>query len=166
MNLVARAKGILTSPREEWPLIDAEPLDLGELLTKYVLPLAAIGPIATFIGWSAFGMGIFRIPVGTAFMMAITSYILAIAGLFLVAWIANALAPSFGATQSMPQAIKLIAYASTAAWVAGIFGLIPALSIIAVIGGLYTLYLCYLGIPVLMKAPADKAMVYTIVIIV
>ena len=167
MNLVARAKAILMTPRQEWEVIDAEPLNVGELLTGYVLPLAAIGPIASIIGWSMFGFGgLFRLSLGSSITHAIFAYIMAIVGVFVLAWIINALAPSFGATQNMSQAIKLAAYSSTAAWVAGIFGIIPALAIIGLIGALYSLYLCYLGLPVIMKSPADKTMTYFIVIIV
>src|SRR6476661_6338642 len=140
MNLIARAKAILTTPRTEWPVIDTEPLDLGSLLTGYILPLAAIGPIASAIGWSMFGFGgLFSMSIGSAIMHAIVAFIMAIVGVFVLAWIINALAPTFGATQSMPQAIKLAAYSSTAAWVCGIFGLIPALAILAAIGGIYSL---------------------------
>ena len=167
MNLVARAKAILTTPRQEWEVIDPEPLDVGKLLTGYVLPLAAIGPIASAIGWTMFGFGgLFHMSMGTAITHAIVAFIMAVIGVFVLAWIINALAPTFGATQSMPQAIKLAAYSSTAAWVAGIFGLFPALAILAAIGGIYSLYLCYLGLPVLMKNPAEKTMTYFIVIIV
>jgi len=167
MNLFARAKAILMTPRQEWAVIDAEPVNVGQLLTGYVLPLAAIGPIASIIGWSLFGFGgLFRLSLGSSISRAIVMYVMAIIGVFVLAWIINALAPSFGATQSMPQAIKLAAYSSTAAWVAGIFGIIPALAIIAALGGLYSLYLCFLGLPVLMKSPADKTMTYFIVIIV
>lgn len=167
MNLVARAKAILTTPRTEWPVIDAEPLDMGQLLTGYVLPLAAIGPIASAIGWSMFGFGgLLRMSMGSAITHAIVAFIMAIVGVFVLAWIINALAPTFGGTQSMPQAIKLAAYSSTAAWVCGIFMLIPALSILSAIGAIYSLYLCYIGLPVLMKNPPEKTMTYFIVIIV
>lgn len=167
MNLVGRVKGILTNPRQEWAAIDAEPLNLGEVLVGYVLPLAAIGPIASLIGWSTFGFGgLFRLSMGTLIGTAITSYILTIAGVFVLAWVINALAPTFNATQSMPQAIKVAVYSSTAAWVAGIFNIFPALAIIAVIGGIYSLYLCWLGLPVLMKAPTEKATTYVIVVII
>src|SRR5512141_2728019 len=111
MNLVARAKAILTTPRQEWEVIDSEPLDLGQLLVGYVLPLAAIGPIANVIAWSLFGFGgLFRLSLGAAITQAIVMYIFTIVGVFVLAWIINALAPSFGGTQSMPQAIKLAAY--------------------------------------------------------
>ncbi|MEO8193341.1 MAG: Yip1 family protein [Gemmatimonadales bacterium] len=167
MNLVARAKGILVNPRQEWAVIDTEPLNLSALLVGYVLPLAAIGPIATVIGWSAFGLGgLFRATMGSLIGYAIGMYIMTIIGVFIVAWVINALAPSFGATPSMPQAIKVSAYCSTAAWVAGIFNIFPALALLAAIGGLYSLYLLYLGLPVLMKAPADKAVTYTVVVVV
>ena len=167
MNLVARVKGLLTNPRQEWAAIDTEPLNVGELLVSYVLPLAAIGPIASIIGWSAFGFGgLFRPSIGSLIGMAIVSYVLTIVGIFVLAWVINALAPNFGATQSMPQAIKVAAYCSTAAWVAGIFNILPMLALLAVIGAIYSLYLLYIGLPILMKAPADKGMTYTIVVIV
>ena len=110
------------TPRTEWGVIDGEPLDVGQLMTGYVLPLAAIGPIASAIGLSMFYGGLFRLSFGSAIGHAIVQFIFAVIGVFVLAWIINALAPTFGATQSMPQAIRLAAYSSTAAWVAGIFG--------------------------------------------
>ncbi len=167
MNLVARAKGILANPRQEWAAIDAEPLDIGQLLVGYVLPLAAIGPIATIIGWSAFGLGgMFRPSMGTIIGIAVTSYILTIVGIFILAWVINALAPTFSATPSMPQAIKVAAYSATAAWIAAIFNIMPVLAILGVIGGLYSLYLCWIGLPILMKAPPEKATTYVFAVIV
>ena len=167
MNLVARAKAILMTPKQEWPVIDAEPLIVRELLVGYVLPLAAIGPIARFLGLTIFGFGgIFRLPIGAAISMAILAFVLAVISVFVMAWVINALAPQFGATQDMSQAIKLSAYSATAGWVAGILYLIPALWILAAIAGLYSLYLFYIGLPILMKVPADKAVTYMVVIIV
>jgi Yip1-like protein len=63
------------------------------------------------------------------------------------------------------SALKVAAYSATASWVVGIVGLIPALSILRILG-LYSLYLLYAGLPVLMKAPADRATGYTIVVII
>jgi hypothetical protein len=167
MNLVERVKGILMTPRQEWAKIDAEPTSTGPLLTGYVLPLIAIGPIATAIGWSAFGMGgLFRMSMGYALSFAITMFILGVIGVFVCAWVINALAPTFGATQNMQQAIKVSAYFPTAAWVAGIFNLMPTLAFVGIIGGLYSLYLLYIGLPILMKAPPDKAISYTVVVVI
>jgi hypothetical protein len=166
MSLVARVKGILTNPRQEWAAIDNEPLNVAQLLTGYVLPLAAIGPLASAIGWTLFGYGgLLRLSAGAAVSFAITMFIMSIIGVFVTAWVINMLAPTFGATQNMPQAIKVAAYSMTAAWVAGIFNLIPALAVLAMIGGLYSLYLLYIGLPMLMKASPDKAVGYTVVVV-
>ncbi|MEO5580932.1 MAG: Yip1 family protein [Gemmatimonadaceae bacterium] len=166
MNLVERAKNIIMTPKQEWAVIDAEPLDVGELLTKYVLPLAAIGPIAVFIGTSLIGIGPFRVSIGGAIWTALTSFVLAIIGVFAMAWVISTLAPSFGGERNMPQAIKVAAYSATPQWIAGIFGLIPALWVLMLVGGVFSLYLFYLGLPVLMKVPQEKAMVFTVVVIV
>lgn len=167
MNLIERVKGILTNPRNEWTAIDAEPLNLSQVLVGYVLPLAAIGPIAMIIGWSAFGFGgLFRMSMGWIISHAILQYILTIVGIFVLAWVINALAPTFNATANMSQAIKVAVYSSTAAWVAAIFNIIPMLSWLAIIGAIYTLYLFWIGLPILMKPPADKAATYAIVTII
>ncbi len=166
MNLVSRVKGILTNPRQEWAAIDDEPLDVAKLLTGYVLPLAAIGPVASALGWSVFGGGIFRMSMGYIVSYAITMFIMSIIGVFVCAWVINMLAPTFNATQSMPQAIKVAAYSMTAAWVAGVFSIIPALGVLGIVGAIYSLYLLYLGLPMLMKAPSEKAMPYTVVVVV
>jgi len=167
MNLVERAKAILMTPKQEWAAIDSEALDVPALLTGYVIPLALIGPIARFIGFSLLGFGgIFRVSIGWGISTAIITFVMAIVGLFVLAWVINALAPTFAATQSMPQAIKLAAYSMTAVWVAEIFYLIPVLGFVALIGAIYSLYLFYVGLPILMKSPADKTPPYAIAVIV
>lgn len=167
MNLVERAKAILMTPKQEWAAIDSEALVVPALLTGYVIPLALIGPIARFIGFSLLGFGgMFRMSIGWGISTAILTFVLAIVGVFVLASVINALAPTFGATQNMPQAIKLAAYSMTAAWVAGIFYLLPALAILALIGAIYSLYLFFVGLPILMKSPADKTVPYAIAVIV
>ena len=65
------------------------------------------------------------------------------------------------------QAQKLAVYSYTAAWVAGIANLIPVLGgLIALVGAIYSLVLLFLGLPILMKVPEDKKVVYYIVILV
>jgi hypothetical protein len=95
----------------------------------------------------------------------VISYILSLVGVYVLSLIIDALAPTFGGTKNPISALKVAAYSSTASWVVGIFTLIPALSVLGILG-LYSLYLLYLGLPALMKAPQDKAIGYTLVVIV
>jgi Yip1-like protein len=169
MNLVERVKRILLSPKTEWEVIDAEQTTTAELYTKYIAPLAAIGPIAQFIGYSVFGIRVFgttyRVPIGSGITTAIVTYALTLAGTYILALIIDALAPTFNGKRNQIQALKVAAYSSTASWVAGIFALIPGLRMLGILG-LYSVYLLYLGLPVLMKTPRDRALAYTGVVLI
>jgi Yip1 domain len=169
MNLVERVKRILLSPRTEWEVIDTEPTTPAGLYTGYIAPLAAIAPIAQLIGYSVFGIsvpfvGTYRVPFGSAITSAIVTYVMALAMPYLLALIIDALAPTFNGQRSQIQALKVAAYSSTASWVAGIFALIPGLRFLTILG-VYSLFLLYLGLPVLMKSPEEKAIGYTVVVI-
>jgi hypothetical protein len=168
-SLVNRVRAILLRPKEEWQVIDKETTDIATLYRTYVMPLAAIAPIAGFIGGSLIGtstaLGTSRVPIVNGLVGAIVEYALALATTYIVAMVIDNLAPSNGGTRNMVQAFKVSAYSSTAQWIAGIFALIPALSPLSIVG-IYGLYLLYLGLPLLMKAPAAKAASYTITVIV
>jgi hypothetical protein len=170
MTLIERVKRILRSPRTEWVTIEAETTTPAALYTGYVMPLAAIGPVAQVIGYSVFGLtvpflGTYRVPIGSALTTAVVQYILVLVGTYLLGLIIDGLAPTFGAQRNPIQALKVAAYSSTAFWLAGVFALIPGLRSLQILG-LYSLYLLYLGLPTLMKSPRDKTPGYTVVVIV
>jgi hypothetical protein len=163
MNLVERVKGILLQSKSEWGAIEGEPGSAGYLFPNYVAIVAAIPAVCTFIGTSLIGLGGYRIGLGLA--RAIAVYVLSLIGVFVVAYIIDFLAGTFGARKSPDNAMRVSAYSPTAAWVAGVFNIIPALSFLGILG-LYSLYLLYTGITGLMRPPSDKAVVYTIAVIV
>lgn len=170
MSLIERVQSILLKPKQTWPVIAAEGGDVASIYTGYVLILAAIPAIASFIGLTLIGVGGFgmsyRVPIVTGLIQMVVGYVLSLVMVFVLALIVNALAPTFGGTKNQIQALKLVAYGSTAGFVGGIFGLIPMLGILGIIAGLYSIYLIYTGIAVLMRCPPDKAGVYTAVVIV
>jgi hypothetical protein len=172
MALVDRVKNILLSPRAEWQVIDAEPATVSSLYTGYIAPLAAIPAICQAIGMSMIGMSIpfvgghYKTPIVSALTSAVVAYVLGLVAVYIVALVVDGLAPTFGGTKNMTQALKVVAYSYTAAWVGGVFSLIPVLGIIGLLFGLYSLYLLYLGLPVLMKSPVDKAVGYTVVVVI
>ncbi|MBN1664001.1 MAG: YIP1 family protein [Deltaproteobacteria bacterium] len=170
MNLLDRVKNILLKPKQEWEVIAGETTTTADLYKNYIIILAAIGPVASIIGMSLVGvsasfMGSFRVPIATSVSSAVVSYVLGLAGVYIIALIIDYLAPTFSAEKNMNQALKLAAYSFTASWVAGIFVIIPALAILSILG-LYSIYLIYTGLPVLMKAPAEKSVGYTVAVII
>lgn len=168
-SLGERVKNILLKPNAEWERIDKEPASIGGLYVGYVMPLAAIPPAATMIGTLAFGypglFGVYRPSFMGALVSALVQYGLTLVGVFVLALVINALAPRFDARPDKVQAFKVAAYSATAAWVVGIFSLLPALAVLSILG-LYSFYLLYLGLPRLMQAPKEKALPYTAVVVV
>ena len=160
MSLVDRVKGTLLSPKEEWPKIGSETATVPSLYSGYIMILAAIGPVAMMIRSIFFGF--FGAIVG-----ALVMYIVAIGCTYVMALIIDALATTFGGEKNFIQSLKLAAYASTAVWVAGILHLLGGLAgILILIAALYSLYTFYLGIAVMKKCPQDKAIPYTLVVLV
>lgn len=170
-GLIERVKNIVLSPSTEWEKVATEKGSTASLYTGYIMPLAAIGPIAGFIGMSLLGVGLgvfghIRTPVVWGLTGMLTQYVLSLVGVFLVALLVNALAPSFGGEKDSFASLKVTAYSYTAAWLAGIFHLIPLLGILGLIAALYSLYVLYLGLPVMMRCPKDKALGYTAVVVI
>jgi hypothetical protein len=169
MDLIARVKGILLTPKTEWGVIDTESTTVRSLYTGYIMPLAAIPAVAGFIGMTLLGYNVlgttFRYSMSAGIQQALLMYVLSLVGTYVLALIINALAPNFGGQKNQIQALKVAAYSSTASWVVGIFAILPALAVLSVLG-LYSLYLLFLGLPRLMKAPEEKAMPYTVVVII
>ena len=167
-NIIARVKNILISPKTEWPVAAAEPATTSGLYVGYIAIVAALPVIAQFIKGSLIGMSFLgvttRMSVGAGIGRMILGYILSLVLVYVMAWIINALAGTFGAQSNMVQALKTVAYTWTASWIAGIAVIIPWLGLLIVIaGGIYSIYLLYLGLPHTMKCPPEKAAGYTAV---
>ena len=170
MQIVERAKAILISPKAAWETIDTEPADTAGLFTGYLMLLAAIPAVCGFIGMSLVGAGAFgvsfRVPIVAGLVGMVVSYVLSLAGVYVLSLIINALAPRFGGVASSIQALKLAVYSSTAAMLGGVFSLLPALAMLGLLAALYSVYLLYTGLPVLMKSAREKSAAYTAVVIV
>ena len=133
MALIDRVKNILITPKTEWPTIAGEAATTQSIYVGYVLILAAIGPVALMLRGGMLGI-----------TFAIVSYIVALVVVFAAALIVDALAPSFGGEKNLVQSLKLVAYSCTAAWIAGIFNLLPFIGgILGLLAGLYTIYIFF-----------------------
>lgn len=162
MRLVDRARAIVFHPATEWPLVAAEPSSSRALYLGYVAPLAAIGPIATFVGLSFVGItlpfvGAIRVGPVSGLVQAVLSYAFALVGILAIATIVDALAPSFAGRKDARAALKVTAYSYTPTFVAGALSVFPLLAPLQVLAACYACYLLYLGLPVLMGVPRAKA---------
>lgn len=166
--LQARVTNILKDPKREWPVIAAEATTTEKLYSSYIVPLAAIPVIANFIGTSIIGVslpfvGTYRVPMISGLVAAFVTYVVSLVMVYVAAMIVDKLAPTFESTSNQIQALKLVAYSYTASWVAGVLSVFPVLFPLVFLASLYTIYLFYTGLPVLMKTPESKVVPYMVV---
>ena len=175
-SLIARVRGLLATPKEELPKTIAEAGDFKALL-PYVGVLVSIGALSRFISEGiigryvapqvVFGMkiggGWYRAPIA-ALVGAIFSVAIGIGAWWFLAFILNALAPSFGARKDEPSAYKIAAWVATPIWLAGglaLFASVPYLDWLPTLawlgGAIYGVLLGIWGLPLLMGTPESKA---------
>jgi hypothetical protein len=169
-NLIQRVINILTKPKEEWQVINTEQPNTINLLVGYALVLALIPAIAVFIRFGLIGTTIWGVTyrsISSGIMQALIALIGAVAGTYLFAMVIDLLAPSFESEKNMGKSLQLSAYANTPVWILGILNLIGSLgSLIVFLGAVYSIYLLYLGIPVIKKTSSDKVTGYLVISII
>lgn len=170
MALVERVQSLLLKPAETWQQIDAEPLDIGKVYREYLVILAAIPALCGFVGLSLIGTSVFgvhiRISILNGIAHALLSFGLTLGGIYLMGLVITKLAPHFKGTGDSASGFKLAAYSSTPSLLGGVFALLPPLAILGIFTSLYSLYLLYLGLPVLMKNARESTVPYLVTLIV
>lgn len=172
MNLIERAKNLFVSPKTEWDAIAAETTPPKQVAIGYVLPLAAVAAIAGFISTVVIGtnlgpLGTVRTSVVGGVVGAILAIAMSVGWVFVMGFVIDALAPTFGAQKSFDQAVKVAAYAYTPMWVLAVITIIPYTSfLVAIVSVVFAIYLLYLGLPRVMRSPPDKTAGYTVVVII
>jgi Yip1 domain/zinc-ribbon domain len=171
-SVLERAKNILLSPRSEWPRIAGESSSIGELYVRYALPLLLAVALLSFVHLSLIGTstifgGAVRMPLTLGLTSALVTVITGAIGLGLLSLIINMLAPTFGAQPELRQALKVAVYSATPSCVASVFSLLPGLgTLLGLIAVLYGIYVLYLGLIPVMQTPKERAVGYTATIII
>lgn len=164
-KIINQAINIILKPQETLKKLKNEKVTRNDM----IIYLGIVG-IPTFIGlligygfvsglnWNTGGS-----LIGWGFVIAIIGYIFSIIGLFVFAYILNALSENFKSKKNLMQSAKLVAYSATPWLVLGIFYVFPAAGVISFLGGIYGLYILYLGLPIYMETPKEQQVPYFVV---
>ena len=166
-GLLSRLKNIVLSPKTEWPVIAPEPTTVAQLYVGYVVPLALLAALMGFLRMSVLGVNSafgtsFRMPISSGLTYTLTMFVSALFGVFVVGLIISVLAPTFAGRRDQRQALKVAAYSLTPALLSSVLALSPVwATLLQLLAGFYGIYVLFLGLPVLMQSPQEKAFGYT-----
>lgn len=167
-KLINKIKELLLHPAQLFQQVKEEQTTQAELTKTFLIYVAAIPAAAGFLGKVIIGQNIalvryYHVPFFAGLLWAVLLFAFSILGVYAIAFIVNYLSPKFGGAHDDLGAFKLTLYSFIPLFVLGIAGLIPALAGLYILG-LYGVYLFYIGLPVLMQVPEDKALSFTVIL--
>jgi hypothetical protein len=159
--------GLYAHPKQEWQSIDARheslKFSLIHILLVALVPSVCAYFSAVHIGWSIGAGDPIRLTADSAVKMATAMYVALILGVFALAYLAHWMAHTFGSEPTYTQTLELASYTSTPLFMVGIAALYPELWFVMLAGlaGLaYSVYLLYVGVPILMHIPEERGFIY------
>lgn len=158
METLRRAAGLIFRPRAEWERIAHESTTVDELLRRYILPLAALAPIASTVGMRIFDrtwdpVHGYLVPPESIFAAAAATYFASIASIFALAGIFTLIAPMFRCARDYRAALKVATYGAVPVLLAGATLVLPVMAMVGVIALCHTLFLYWLGADRVLHVP-------------
>ncbi|WP_160152809.1 Yip1 family protein [Microbulbifer sp. ALW1] len=171
MKLLSHTIGIFTNPDKEWRAIRADKHSFVQVFLSHVPILALIPCVAGYIGVTHFGFElgghVAKLTPKSAGYLAVVTYIALLVGIYLVGEFINWMAKAYGVEGDEPtrhyEGTALAVFITTPVLLAGIVMLYPHLWLVVTVmglAGLYSVYLLYEGIPILMNMSKERAFLY------
>lgn len=167
--ILSHVVGLFTNPKEEWKKISKEGCTIGQCYLGHVLILAAIPPIAGYIGTTQFGWEIgtrepIRLTSESALIIAVLYYLAMLVGIFTMGKVIHWMGETYGAKKPLADAVALAAYTATPLFLIGLMEIYPVLWLNFLVGLpalAYTVYLLYTGVPIVMNIPEERGFLFS-----
>ncbi|MDJ0861876.1 MAG: Yip1 family protein [Gammaproteobacteria bacterium] len=161
--------GLFSHPQQEWESIRDEPCTVTMCYVRHVLILAAVPAISAYIGavqvgWSVGAEETTKLTASSALPIAIAFYLAMLAAVYVVGRLIHWMSQTFGAQTTLAQSVVLVTYTGTPLFLVGIVALYPmpwVNMLFGIVALLYTVYLLYTGVPVVMKITKEQGFLFS-----
>lgn len=165
--LVQHVVGFFLHPVREWEEVRRQNLSIGQALV-HALILGAIPVVSGYVGTTEFGWQIgtaetIKLTHFSAGIIALLYYLVILAAVLSMGWMIHWMGETYGASQPLARCVVLAAYIPIPLFLVGVAQLFPVLWLNLLIGlpaVTYTIFLLYLGIPVMMEIPAERGFLF------
>ena len=168
--MIQHTFGLLVKPSTQWKTVAA--MDDSALRTLLLYPclLAILPAVAwyygtTQIGWTVGDHGeTIRLTTASARQICILFYITMLACVAVIGYFVHWMAETYGAQSTTTRGIVIIGLTATPLFLAGAVGFYPILwldMLIGVVAVCWSVYLMYLGIPIVMNIPEERGFLFS-----
>ena len=166
-NIFKRAINIMFKPMQEWEAVAKEQPRIPMLILGYALIFSVIPLFSLIVGYGLVGernIYFFDYYWHTSLLKGIvngTIFLIAtFAAIIFSSIIVNMLAPSFKTEKNLGRAMQLITYSFTPMFFGGALFIIPLLSFLVYLIGLYGVFILLIGLPIILKTPKNTQIGY------
>lgn len=162
--------GLLVRPAAQWQAIAGLPQNSLNTLLLYPCFMAILPAVAWYYGTTNLGwtVGDYGEPVRltreSARQICILFYLAMIACVAVIGYFIHWMAATYGAQSNIARGMVTAGFAATPLFIAGIVGVYPILwldMLIGVIAVSWSVYLLYLGIPIMMRIPPERGFLFS-----
>jgi hypothetical protein len=166
--MIGKAIGMLFQPGKTWQQV----AELSDAQLKpfifYPAILAILPAVAwyygtTHVGWSISGKEPVKFTADSAKMIAVLFYLAQLLAIWGVGYFVHWMAETYGANSSPTKGLAIAGLCSTPILLCGVMGFYPMFWLdffIGMIAVSHSVYLLYLGIPIVMRIPEERGFLF------
>ncbi len=171
--MINHAAGLLFKPSEQWQSVSKLPEN--KLSTLILLPcILAILPATawyygtTEIGWTVGKGDPIRLTDESALTIVILFYAAMLSAVAIIGYFIHWMSHTYGADSSIAKGVVIAGLTATPLFLAGASGFYPILwldMLVGVVAVCWSVYLLYLGIPIVMDIPEERGFLFSSAVI-
>ncbi len=168
--MIQHTFGLLTRPSAQWRAVAELPEDSFRTLLLYPCFLAILPAVAWYYGTSRVGWTVgdqgeaIKLTAESARQITVLFYLAMLGSVAVIGYFVHWMSDTYGANSSLTKGIVIVGLTSTPLFIAGLVGFYPLLWIDLLIGVAavsWSVYLLYLGIPIVMGIPEERGFLFS-----
>ena len=168
--MIQHTFGLLVRPSAQWRTVADLPESSFKTLVLYPCFLAILPAVAWFYGTSQVGWTVgehgetIKLTTQSARQICILFYLTMVACVAIIGFFIHWMSDTYGAESSLTRGIVIAGLTATPLFIAGLVGFYPLLWLDLLIGVAavsWSVYLMYLGIPIIMNIPEERGFLFS-----
>jgi len=168
--MIQHTIGLLVKPKAQWRKIANLPTKSLKILVLYPCIMAILPAVAWYYGTSQIGwtvgdsQDVIKLTVESARQISVLFYFAMVCSIGAIGYFIHWMSSTYGAESSLAKGIAIAGLMATPLYLAGLVGFSPLLwvDLIVGVGAIgWSVYLMYLGIPIVMNIPKERGFLFS-----